>query len=194
MNNNKLDLDFYLQPTETVARELIGKIFVKIEAGKVLSGRIVETEAYLSAGDLSSHSAVGKTQRNAAMFEMGGILYVYMIYGKHHCINIVTEDTNIGAAVLIRAMEPLEGIETFFERRGTNIKTEKLLSGPGNLAKAFNFKRTDSYLSLLSDYCYILDNPKINEIEIEITKRIGITKSKELFLRFVDKNSNSLSK
>ncbi len=194
MKQNILNKEFYQQGTERVAKQLIGKIFVKKEAEQILSARIVETEAYLSENDLSSHSAVGQTKRNAPMFDCGGILYVYQIYGVHHCINIVSQAQDIGAAVLIRAMEVIEGTEIFKSRRGENVKREKLLSGPGNIAKAFAFTKADNYHSLLSDDLYIIEEDEIPDSNIITTKRIGITKSEDLLLRFIDINSKSITK
>lgn len=190
----KLSKEFFLQDTQAVAKELLGKVFVKNYNGKLISGRITETEAYLPSGDLSSHSAVGKTQRNSPMFEDGGILYVYMIYGIHHCINFVTEETGKGAAVLIRAMQPLEGIEYMQKQRPNCKQISKLLSGPANIAKAFAFTKADNNKSLFSNELYIYDDGfQITKNDIIITERIGITKSKELPLRFYLRNSESVS-
>jgi DNA-3-methyladenine glycosylase len=115
MNNfpfqNALSQDFFARATEKVARDLLGAVLVRRVGDTVLAGRIVETEAYLAEDDAASHSFRGRTRRNEAMFGEAGTLYVYRIYGVHHCANIVTEDAGRGAAVLLRALEPLAGIE-----------------------------------------------------------------------------------
>jgi len=190
--NKKLDVQFYLQNTKTVAKELIGKILVHRLNDIVLSGIIVETEAYLSKNDLASHSAPGKTERNSVMFQSGGKLYVYKIYGIHHCINVVTEREGIGAAVLIRSIQPITGIEQMMKFRNTKI-IENLCKGPGNVAKAFGFNLKHNGMSLLSNDLFIFSNNSIDLTDIAQTIRIGISKSKSLKLRFFLKNSNFVS-
>jgi DNA-3-methyladenine glycosylase len=175
---------FYIRDTETVARELIGKVLVKkLDSGDVLAGMISETEAYLSDADFASHSSTGKSQRNAPMFEDGGIIYVYKIYGIHHCLNIVTEISDRGCAVLIRGIEPLLGIDEMILLRGIdNIKN--LCNGPGKIAQAFAFDRNDNFKDLFHKNLFIQEYHNTNPNEIIRTKRIGITKSAELELRF----------
>lgn len=191
--NKMLTRDFYLRPPEIAAKKLIGKVLVKAENNKIIAARIVETEAYLSENDLASHSAGGLKKRNAAMFEKGGILYVYLIYGIHHCINVVTEQKGRGSAVLIRAAEPLCGIKyMIMNRGGGGIK--RLCKGPGNLAKAFGFNLQDNFKSLTSDKLYIQEFDKLPNIRISDGKRIGITKSAGLKLRFIDNKSKFVSK
>src|SRR5262245_18081125 len=113
---------FFARSTEIVGRELLGKILLcrdqRDRRGGVVGGRIVETEAYLSERDPASHAFRGKTPRNASMFGPAGTSYIYLIYGMHHCFNVVTEKPGIGEAVLIRAVEPLFGIELMQKRRG----------------------------------------------------------------------------
>ncbi len=166
---------FYLQSTEIVAQKLIGsmfQIFNKEQNQKVLL-RIVETEAYLSYGDEASHSFRGKTKRNSAMFDKGGVLYVYKIYGIHHCINVVTETEGNGSAVLLRAMECIDSNEVF---------PQNAFRGPGKLAKSLGFTTKDTGCSLLEGtYSLFL---RTSYIPIRTTKRIGITKSADLQLRF----------
>lgn len=180
---NILDLSFYKANTETVARELIGKTFVRSIDDKLLSGIIVETEAYLSTGDLASHSAVGQTNRNSAMFMDAGTVYVYKIYGLHNCVNVVTEPRGIGAAVLIRAIQVIDGFELMQENRGiSDIK--KLCNGPGNLCKALNIDSNLNKSSFLSDKVFISAYNSIVNPPIKVGKRVGISKSKDLELRF----------
>lgn len=180
---NKLDLSFFQANTETVARELIGKTLVRSIDDKLLSGIIVETEAYLSSGDLASHSAVGQTNRNSAMFMDAGTVYIYKIYGLHHCVNVVTEPRGIGAAVLIRAMQVIDGLELMQNNRGiSDIK--KLCNGPGNLCKALNIDSNLNKSSFLSDKVFISAYNSIFNPPIKVGKRVGISKSKDLELRF----------
>lgn len=191
---DKVDENFYLQSTEQVAVQLLNKILVKCEKdGTILAGKIVETEAYLGKDDAASHSFVGVTERNRPMFEKGGILYVYRSYGIHHCINIVTEEKTIGAAVLIRAVEPLDGLELMKRRRGTD-NIHKLCNGPGNTAKAFGFTKEDNFQSLLSENLFIANNRILPKSKIIKTQRVGISRSKELMLRFYIKNSKFISR
>lgn len=166
---------FYLQTTEIVAQRLIGSIFriFNNEQNRNVLLRIVETEAYLSYGDKASHSFRGKTLRNSAMFDKGGILYVYKIYGIHHCINVVTEAEGFGSAVLIRAMEKIDSSEEY---------PQNAFRGPGKLAKSLGFTTQESGISLLGEtYSLLLPT---TSIPIRTTTRIGITKSVELPLRF----------
>jgi DNA-3-methyladenine glycosylase len=188
---NKINQKFYLEETDVVAKNLIGKLFVKKDTNSLLIARITETEAYLDQNDESSHSSKGITNRNKSMFMIGGTLYVYFIYGVHFCVNIVTKDEGKGAAVLIRSAEPLAGIEIMKQNRQIH-NFEKLLIGPGNFAKAFNFNKNDDGKSLLSNDIFISDDNY--STEIITTERIGISKSTNLLLRFYDKNSKFVSK
>ncbi|ROL61681.1 DNA-3-methyladenine glycosylase [Bacteroidetes/Chlorobi group bacterium ChocPot_Mid] len=186
-----LDLTFYRRHPEIVAKELLGKILVRRIGKTILAGKIVETEAYLSEGDFSCHAVRGKTKRNAPMFEDGGVLYVYKIYGVHHCINFVTESEGKGSAVLIRAAEPIMGIDMMKHNRACdNLKL--LCKGPGNLAKAFNFTKQDNFASLKSTDLFVQSDG--NEVpNILVTKRIGVAQSSELPLRFIIENSEYIS-
>ena len=179
----KLPKSFYLDDTAKVARNLIGKIIVRVSNGELLAGIINETEAYLSVDDFASHSAVGKTKRNSAMFCEGSMLYVYKIYGVHHCINAVTEADGIGAAVLIRSIIPLEGINQMMINRKTE-SIKNLCNGPGKLTQALDINMNHNKLSLLSDEIFISDYNSIANPTIISSRRIGITKSTELELRF----------
>ncbi|MCX6153042.1 MAG: DNA-3-methyladenine glycosylase [Candidatus Kapabacteria bacterium] len=186
-----LQKKFYLQDTETVARELLGKILVKFEVdGSILAARIVETEAYLAEKDLASHSAVGRTKRNEPMFAEAGILYVYKIYGIHHCFNIVTEPENRAAAVLIRALEPIVGIEIMKSRRKSD-KIYQLCKGPGNSALSLGFDRNYNYRSLCTEQLFIQNNSdaKVTENLIVKSRRIGINRASELELRYFLKDN-----
>lgn len=187
-NFNKISASFFDREPALVAQELVGKILVKeLKSGVSLGGRIIETEAYLAVGDESSHSFKGKTKRNLAMFAKAGTIYVYKSYGIHHCINITTEAEGIGSAVLIRALFPLFGIDAMKQNR--RIDDERRISnGPGNLTQALGITIDDNFQNIETSTISILnDGYKHN---IAITKRIGISKSKDLMLRFVENKMN----
>ncbi|MCX7909462.1 MAG: DNA-3-methyladenine glycosylase [Ignavibacteria bacterium] len=190
--NKRLEKDFFMQATEIVARNLIGKVLVRNINGTYVAAMIVEAEAYLAENDLASHSAVGITNRNRPMFEDGGTIYVYKIYGVHHCVNIVTESKGKGCAVLIRAGEPIFGIEIFRQFRN-HINSNKILSGPGNFAKGFNFTLSDNFKTLFTPELFVQDFLHFDEKEIGASPRIGIVKSTDLLLRFYLKNCKSVS-
>jgi DNA-3-methyladenine glycosylase len=197
--SKKLPREFYTRPVLKVAKELLGKILIKIERNEILAGKIVEVEAYDGNIDEASHSFRGKTKRNEVMFREGGYFYVYFTYGVHHCCNVVTGKEGHGAAVLIRAVEPLTGINTMAMRRFSKRKiTEKelvnLTNGPGKICQAFAFDRTHSGLDLTGNNVFIIDAPSLKKSEIGISKRIGISKSTELPWRFFIKGSKFLSR
>lgn len=195
----KLDKNFYTRDPLTVARELLGKIFVRRENGITLLGKIVETEAYDGATDKSAHSYNGKTKRNAVMFEEGGVLYVYFTYGVHFCANVVTGQKDEGTAVLLRAFEPLNNFDLLAERRFNKSDiTEKeklnLTNGPGKICQAFNIKRSENGISLLGNQIYILNSEPVSDGMTVQTTRIGIKKSTELPWRFYIRNNPFVSK
>ncbi|MFZ1290946.1 MAG: DNA-3-methyladenine glycosylase [Melioribacteraceae bacterium] len=199
--NQKLKKVFYKRDVQIVAKELLGKIFVFNDKriDKKLSAKIVEVEAYDGNIDEAAHTFFGKTERNKIMFEEGGFLYVYFTYGKHFCANVVTGIKDHGTAILLRAMEPIEGIEIFAQNRFgkinlNEIEIRKLLCGPGNICKAFNITKDQYGIDLTKEEIYLLDSPKINENEIVTTKRIGIKKSKDLMWRFYIKDNPYISK
>ena len=131
---------FYARPSPVVARELLGRLLVRRVGDALLVARIVETEAY-QQDDPASHSYAGRTARNDVMFGPAGFLYVYFTYGMHHCMNAVTGRPGEGSAVLLRAAEPLAGLDSMAERRG--VKASRLLcSGPARLAQAFAVARS----------------------------------------------------
>lgn len=188
----RLPKDFFLQPTEWVAKNLIGKLIVRRIDGQYIAAKIVEAEAYLSENDLASHSAPGPTRRNRAMFAEGGCIYVYKIYGIHNCVNIVTERENKGCAVLLRSGEPIMGFELMRKLRG-NVPIQKLLSGPGNFARGFNFELSDNFKNLFTEELFIQKFENLDETAIGVSERIGIARAKELKLRFYLKGSKFVS-
>jgi len=197
--SKKLKKNFYTRDVLIVARELAGKILVKNENGKLYAGKIVEVEAYDGLIDEAAHTFLGKTERNKIMFEEGGYFYVYFTYGAHYCCNIVVGQKNHGAAILIRAVEPLSGIE-FMEANRLRRKSENqkeilsLTNGPGKLCQAFEINRSHNGEDLTGDTIYLLNAPKIKQENIVQTKRIGIKKSVDLPWRFYIKDNHFVSK
>lgn len=166
-----LTREFYLQPTLNVAKSLLGKVLVHRSAKGIVSGRIVETEAYLH-DDPACHASRGMTARNAMMFDEPGHAYVYFTYGMYYCFNAVTAPEGVGEGVLVRAVEPLEGIEIMEMNRGTEV-LRNLASGPGKLCMAFGLDRSHNGLDLTGSELVIMDDgwsPK----EIVSAMRIGI--------------------
>ncbi len=172
----------FQENTKDVAQFLLGKLLIVYNKDSILGGRISETEAYLSENDKASHSFLGKTQRNAAMFANGGTIYVYRSYGVHYCMNIVSETENIGAAVLIRSIIPLFGIETMMYNRNTN-NLKNLCNGPGKLTQALGITIQDNFKIINQSNIFLLDDNY--KAEFVATKRIGISKSVDLPLRFI---------
>lgn len=173
----KVPLSFYnRKDVVKIARELLGKIIVTSFNGKITSGKIVETEAYVGIIDKASHSFAGRrTSRNEHMYSAPGTAYVYICYGMHQMMNIVTNKNEIPDAVLIRAIEPLEGIEIMLQRTGKNKLDKTLTRGPGNVGKALGIFKHHSGLYLLDEEIYLMDNgEKIPDEKIGISKRIGV--------------------
>ncbi len=198
-NQKKLDRNFYTHELLTVAKELLGKILVKKDKGQILSGRIVEVEAYDGSIDEAAHTFIGKTKRNEIMFGIGGFFYVYFTYGAHFCCNVVTGEIGKGTAVLIRAIEPLKGIDFMIKNRfNKNLVNEKekynLTNGPGKICQAMSINKTHYGLDLTGNKVYILDAPNIKEEDIVVSKRIGIKKSIDLPWRFYIKDNLYVSK
>lgn len=190
---------FYSRPVLKVAKDLLGKILVKVESDKLLSGRIVEVEAYDGRIDRAAHSFIGRTERNEVMFREGGYFYVYFTYGVHHCCNVVTGKRNHGAAVLIRALEPIDGIEIMAKRRYSKKKLKEkellnLTNGPGKICQAFRFTRKDSGIDLTGNKIFLIDQKRLSNSKTGISERIGITKSKELKWRFFEIGNPYLSR
>lgn len=204
LSGKKLDREFYTGELIPVAKSLLGKVFVKLDGERLFAGRIVEVEAYDGSVDAAAHTFIGRTPRNEIMFGIGGYLYVYFTYGMYFCCNVVTGHEGEGKAVLIRAVEPLEGIEFMARNRlkresvSLDLLTIKefrnLTSGPGKLCQAFNITREDNATDLLGDKIFILEGEDIKNEDIVTSERIGITKSVHLPWRFFVKNNPFVSK
>jgi DNA-3-methyladenine glycosylase len=188
----RLTRKFYNRPTLKVARELLGKYLVVKEGGNYVSGKIVETEAYIGPDDPASHAYRGMTPRNKVMFGDPGYAYVYLTYGMHHCLNFVTERKGFPAAVLIRALEPAEGIEIMKTRRKTE-DLRNLTSGPAKLCQALGIDRTLNGADLCSDTIYVEDRGNTST-KIVSTSRIGIKEGKDKKWRFYIENNKFVSK
>lgn len=205
----KLHRSFYLRPTLTAAKDLLGKYLVKKYDNKKLIGKIVEVEAYLGENDPASHAYRGRTKRNDVMFWKGGHLYVYFTYGMHFCANIVTEEEGKGCAILLRAIEPIKGIEMMIRNRKQNWTPPKgnrilkkwiiadlikLTNGPAKLCEAFGIKREQNGTDLLSDSIYINYGEAVPKSNIVSSTRIGINNGTEKRWRFYIKDSPFVSK
>lgn len=196
MRLEKLPRSFYLQPTLKVAKDLLGLFLVRKIGIDRLVGRIVEVEAYLGSRDPASHAYRGKTSRNEVMFQKGGHLYVYFTYGMHFCSNVVTEREGTAHAVLLRAVQPLRGIERMRLNRGFH-HTSNLLAlcgGPARLCQAFNIGRADNGTDLCGNSIWIARDP--NETEkprVTRSTRVGIKVGTRHRWRFFLKGSPYVS-
>ncbi len=193
MNYKKVSKWFYMQPCLRVAKELIGKVLVRRKGKKVYSGIIVETEAYTGFKDAASHSYRGMTKRNEVMFGPGGYGYVYFTYGNHYCFNVVTEKEGTPHAVLIRALEPVEGIKHMIVNRGTK-NVYNLASGPGKLAQSMEIDLGLNGVNLRGDKLFIAEAEFAVKYKIVRSKRIGITKNPDKFYRFSAKDNPFVSR
>lgn len=166
LRGETLPRTFYMQPTLRVARLLLGKVLVHEGARTVLAGRIVEVEAYRGPADRAAHSYGGRrSARNEAMYGAAGSAYVYLIYGVHHCFNVVCQPEGVPEAVLIRALEPLTGLSLMLRRRrpGTSaaLGSDRLCRGPGALCRAMGIDRRHDGVDLTCGTLRILDAPDV---------------------------------
>ena len=173
----KLDSTFYRRDDVVqISRQLLGKVLCSRTKGAVTKAVITETEAYAGVGDRASHAWGGRrTKRTEPMFREGGTAYVYLCYGIHHLFNVVTAETGTPHAVLVRAGQPLEGIELMKKRRGRGATDRTLLSGPGSLAQAFDITTKASGTSLLGNRIWIEDHGiEFDEDLIATGPRVGV--------------------
>ncbi len=158
----------------TVARSLLGQRLVRVEGGRRLAGIIVEVEAYLGARDRAAHTYNGRrTPRNESMYLRGGHVYVYFTYGMHHCMNVVCGRCDEGTAVLLRAIEPTEGLDVMFDRRAAAKQPRDLCSGPGKLTRAFGIDRAQDGLDLRESRELFIER-RGDRPAIICTPRIGV--------------------
>jgi DNA-3-methyladenine glycosylase len=196
--NNCPGADFYSRPTADVAKSLIGTILVrktKLRGKSVrLSGRIIETEAYGHSDDPASHARMGPTARNGVMFGDVGRAYVYFVYGNHFCVNVSARSRNEKAgAVLIRALEPIQGAEIMSKLRGVSDPM-LIASGPGRLTRALDITSTQNGVDMTSPDSELHIEYGVRADHIMATPRIGITRSAERYWRFVDPAGKYLSR
>jgi DNA-3-methyladenine glycosylase len=191
-----LTRDFFNRETTIVAKDLLGKIMTVNHSGKILAGKIVEVEAYLGINDPGSHSFRGKTKRNATMFGPAGVSYIYQIYGIYFCYNVTTDCEDVPAAVLIRALEPLNGIEIMKKNRGKE-DLKDLLSGPAKLVQAMGItKEMDGTSAVNGPVRFYEKTGEYREKSFEIvqTTRIGLSQGQDLKLRFYIKDNPYISR
>jgi DNA-3-methyladenine glycosylase len=179
-----LPVAFFRRPAEVVAAELIGNVVVSSVGGLVTAGRIVETEAYLGYDDPASHGyRHRRNARNAALFGPPGLWYVYLSYGMHWCANLVCQRAGLASAVLLRALEPLEGLDIMRGRRG-DLPDRQLCSGPGRLCQALGIDRELDGTAMAESPVVVLRGASVAADAISATPRIGITKAADWPLRF----------
>lgn len=191
----KLQRSFYQKNAIEVAKELLGKVIVHETREGITKGKIVEVEAYMGPMDAAAHSYKVKSTRTNVQYGEGGYAYVYLIYGMYYCMNIVANTPDVPEVVLLRALEPVEGIDLMKQRRKTD-KMNNLCSGPGKLCQALGIDKTNYGMDLCGDELY-LEYPKEQEdIEIEASKRINIDyagEAKDYLWRFTIKGNKFLS-
>jgi len=189
LERRALSRSFYDRDPRLVGPDLLGKILVRRQGRKLLTGRIVEVEAYLGADDPAAHASIGKTARNAVLFGPPGRVYVYFIYGNHYCLNVSCLPDGTPGGILFRALEPINGVQEMFKLRGIAEDSDlrRLTSGPGRLAAAFGITRERDNGKDLTDAesdLYITDDGS-DPASVLITKRIGITKAADMPLRYI---------
>ena len=189
MTSAPLARPFYARPTSEVARRLLGHLVMSRIGGRVVVGRIVETEAYMGPHDPACH-AFGhrRTARTEALYGPPATAYVYFTYGMHWCLNVVTERAEYPAAVLIRALEPLEGLDVMRRRRGREVPDRSLCAGPARLCQALGITGKENRTSLIEGNVRILRGNS-RRSQVTVTPRIGVTQAAEWPLRFLIEGS-----
>ena len=180
-----LPVSFFRRPADVVARELLGGVIVSTAGRRRCTALIVETEAYLGRDDPASHAFGGRRHRgNASLYANPGIWYVYLSYGMHWCANLVCLGPEAGGAVLLRAVSPLEGVETMRRRRGS-VAERDLANGPGKLCRALGITRALDGVPMVESEVRIERPAAFESAAIRVTPRIGITKAVDWPLRFL---------
>ena len=180
-----LPVSFYDRDTEIVSRELLGAVLHCTTAEGITRGRIVETEAYLGPDDPACHAVAGLTSRTKHLFGAPAVSYVYLIYGMYWCFNAVTRERGHGSAVLVRAVEPMDGIELMRRRRSKVARDRDLTNGPGKLCLAMGIDGAMSGRSLRDGPIVIGAGTPVADADVEVTPRIGITRAAEWPLRYL---------
>ena len=188
----RLPRAFFKRYTPTVARELLGARLVRVARGRRVSGMIVEVEAYRGSGDPASHAFRGRTKRNEVMFGPAGHAYVYFTMGVHNCLNVTTEGDGMPGAVLIRAIEPTEGLDLMRRNRGLD-ETRRLAAGPGNLTKALGIGRELNGEDLVRSRILFLERGE-NIRGIGVSTRVGVGAGKSFRWRFFARDNPFVSK
>ncbi len=183
---------FYKRHPTKVAKGLLGKLLVRKLNKKTIYGKIVETEAY-SSDDPASHSYRGTTERNKIMFGEVGYAYVYFTYGNHFCLNVTAKGFEPAGAVLIRAVEPIEGIKIMEKLRNTN-DVRNLTSGPGKLTRAFFIDKRFNGIDMTKEGELFIANRKVEDLKIKTTPRIGISSAQKKLWRFIIEGNKFVSK
>lgn len=184
---------FYDRPTELVARELLGAVLECTTPEGTTRGRIVETEAYIGPDDPACHAAAGLTPRTEHLFGPPGLAYVYFIYGMYWCFNAVTRERGHGAAVLVRAVHPLDGVPLMRERRVKAKRDRDLTNGPGKLCQAMGIIGGMSGQSLRTGPVIIRAGDPVADADVVVTPRVGITQAADWPLRYLVKEDPYLS-
>ncbi len=187
-----LSREFYERPTLDVARDLLGKVFVRRIDNISLKGRIVEVEAYIGEDDPACHARFGQTNRNRVMYGRGGVAYIYFIYGMYDMLNYVTEPEGNAAAVLIRGIEPVEGIETMMQLRNCD-NIANLTNGPGKICQAFSLDTSHSGTDLTGGEMLVTEGDD-SGFEIATSSRIGIKNGTDRQWRFYIKGNAFVSR
>lgn len=191
---HSLPREFYEVPALELANKLLGRLLVSRINDQFTSGLIVETEAYLSSNDPASHAARGKTPRTAVQWGPPGFSYVYLIYGMYHCLNIVSDREGSAGCVLLRAIEPIHGIETMQQRRPRAKTIVQLSNGPGKLTAALGVSRQHNALDLTQRILSICDYEDRRIFELRRSSRIGLTEGLDLPYRFYINGNPFVSK
>lgn len=200
-----LKKSFFKQGALDLSKKLLGKILVREVDGRILKAKIVETEAYIGEIDKASHAYNGRrTERTEPLFHEGGIAYVYFIYGKYFCFNVISGEKDKGEGVLIRAVEPLNEFDHIADKRFgckfnelTNSKIKNLTNGPAKLCLAYSIEKNDNYKELYKKGSIYIEDTPLEEFEIIESKRIGIDyaeEAKDFLWRFYIKDNNFISK
>jgi DNA-3-methyladenine glycosylase len=195
LSNKRFTRAFFHQSSTIVAKEILGAYLHRVVDGEELVGKIVETEAYC-VGDEACHAYRGKTPRNAVMFGEGGFSYVYFTYGMHYCFNITANEENVAEALLVRAIEPIKGVETMRALRPKAIRDRDITNGPGKLCQALSLSRNDNRIDLIeSDTLFLTrgESPVLAN-HIGVSTRIGINVAQEHLWRFFIKGNEYVSR